>query len=157
MSTPKPSVFYSQDSDNFTVTYKVNYTIRRITIRLVCEEKDIESTRAKFATFNEDYKDLNCSFFDDNDGGYRIRVKSTSKRLYIVGCVCFYNSDVARQFLELVISSPQFWFEFNTDTSYLTLPKILWDKHDGKVEKHVLEVMDAFPSVKTVLETTRTI
>ena len=157
MSTPKPSVFYSQDSDAFPVTYIVNYSVPYISVDIICEEKDIESTLARFATFNEDFKELNCLFHACDNGGYKIRVDATNKRLFDIGWVCFYNLNVARQFLELVINSPQFWFEANTDTSYLTISKILWDEHDRKLEKHVLEVMDAFPSVKSILETTRTI
>jgi hypothetical protein len=122
MSTPKPSVFYSQDSDVFTVTYTVSYTIRKILINIICEEQDIKSTLARFATFNEDYEELKCKFYAADNNKFRIKVKTTSKRLFNIGGVWFHNSDVARQFLELVMPSPQFWFESNTDTSYLTLP-----------------------------------
>lgn len=157
MSTLKPSVFYSQNSDVFPVTYIISHNGGYTVADIICEEQYIQSTRAQFATLNNEYKELNCKFIESDNGGYRVRVKPTIRRLFNIGCVCFYTSDVARQFLELVIDSPQFWFEFNTDTSYLTMPKDLWDTHDGKVEKHVLEVMDAFPSVKTILETTRTL
>lgn len=153
----KPPVFYSHASDVFPVTYRVSRDGGYISIDIICEESYIPSTLARFAKFNEDYKELNCKFFADSNGGFRIKVQPTCRSHYDIGFVCFYNLDVARQFLELVLSSPQFWFELNTDTSYLGRDKIWWDPHYGKIDKHVLDVMDVLPSLKPILERTRTI